>query len=381
MIGRYKSFFTRANVAYLGVGAVSVAGFVAAACNFDYKSFKSNLFELFRDVKRVVSPDDIKNRSEKSSRLQKLKDANEYVPRPDLEKSITSILNRTKADDTYVVLYGPKGCGKSLLVEKCINNRQGVVSVLVSSVFEKSAILEVLTRKIMGKGAPAATEEELQSALEGAEVNGILATLVFEIERSDNSDQIACVDAVRSLSKQFAQVCNCIIVLSEAKAIIVFGRDLQREKYILVPNLTVDQAKMFIRSRRGVNTVVDEEEEKMNKRLFDNVGTNPAMLLSFVNRQGASLDDFIQRQLDFAKKDLLAFPLQPILKALKIHPDGVDPAYFKNEKYEGINMSVPKAVGMAMSSNAVLYDIEEGRYKLMSQAHKVALRNYEPTCK
>jgi GTPase SAR1 family protein len=366
-----------------GTGALG-AGFGAAAyaCIIDYKSRKESVNELFGDVKRVVSPDDIKNRSEKPSRIQELEDANKYVPRPDLENSIMSILNRTEADDTYAVLYGPKGCGKSLLVEKCINNRQGVVSVLVSSVFEKSAILQVLTSKIMGKGAPAATEEELQSALKGAKVNGILATLVFEIERGDNSDQIACVDAVRSLSKQFAQVCNCIIVLSEAKAIMVFGRDLQREKYILVPNLTVDQAKMFIRSRRGVNTVVDEEEEeKVNKRLFDNVGTNPAMLLSFVNRQGASLDDFIQRRLDFAKQDLLAFPLQPILKALKIHPDGVEPAYFKNEKYEGINMSDPKAVGMAMGSNAVLYDIEEKRYKLMSQAHKVALRNYVPTCK
>jgi GTPase SAR1 family protein len=375
------TFFTRAaSLALTGAGFLFYGS--AAAYIFDYKSRKESVNELFGDVKRVVSPDDIKNRSEKPSRIQELEDAKKYIPRPDLEETIMSILEKKESDETYVVLYGPKGCGKSLLIEKCINNRKGVVSVLVSSVFEKSAILEVLASKIMGKGAPTATEEELQSALKGAKVDGRLATLVFEIERGDNLKQIECVEAVRSLSKQFAQVCNCIIVLSEAKAIMVFGRDPERERYILVPNLTVDQAKMFIKSRRGVNTVVDEEEEeeKVNKRLFDNVGTNPAMLLSFVNRQGGSPDDFIQQRLDFAKQDLLAFPLKPILKALKIHPDGVRPAHFKNEEYKGIDMSNPKAVGMAMGSNAILYDIKEVRYKLMSQAHKVALRNYEPIC-
>jgi hypothetical protein len=341
-----------------------------------YKSSKENAIEFVKDLKRVVSPDDIKNRSEKPFRIQKLEQANKYIRRPDLEETMMSILDRKEADDTYVVLYGSKGCGKSVLVEKCIMNRKGVVSVLVSSVFQKSAILQVMTSEIMGTGAPAATEEQLVAALDEAKVEGRLATVVFEIERGDSTDQIECVDAVRSLSKQFAQVCNCIIVLSEAKAIIVFGRDPAREKYILVPDLTVDQARMYIKARRGA--VVDEEEEEM-KRLFDNVGTNAAMLLSFVN-QGGSVDAFIQERLDTAAQDLVVIPLKPILKALKIHPDGVRPAYFKNQKYEGIDMSDPKAVGRAMGSNAVLYDIKEMRYKLMSQAHKVALRNYEPTC-
>jgi hypothetical protein len=289
------------------------------------RDYKENAIEFVKDLKRVVSPDDIKNRSEKPFRIQKLEQANKYIRRPDLEETMMSILDRKEADDTYVVLYGSKGCGKSLLVEKCIMNRKGVVSVLVSSVFQKSAILQVMTSEIMGTGARAATEKELVAALDEAKVEGRLATVVFEIERGDSTDQIECVDAVRSLSKQFAQVCNCIIVLSEAKAITVFGRDPEREKYILVPDLTVDQARMYIKARRGA--VVDEEKEEM-MRLFDNVGTNAAMLLSFVN-QGGSVDAFIQERLENAAQDLAVFPLKPILKALKIHPDGVRPAYFK----------------------------------------------------
>jgi hypothetical protein len=71
--------------------------------------------------------------------------------------------------------------------------------------------------------------------------------------------------------------------------------------------------------------------------------------------------------------------LQPILKALKKNPEGVSPEYFGKEEYKGIDLSNPVAVGTAMKgSNAILYDMEERRYKLISQAHKVALRSYEP---
>jgi hypothetical protein len=95
--------------------------------------------------------------------------------------------------------------------------------------------------------------------------------------------------------------------------------------------------------------------------------------------KGASVDAFIKKQLDEAEQDLVAFALQPILKALKEQPDGVSPKYFKKEEYKGIDMSVPEAVGKAMQgSHAVLYDMKEGRYKLISHAHKVALRTYDP---
>jgi hypothetical protein len=113
-------------------------------------------------------------------------------------------------------------------------------------------------------------------------------------------------------------------------------------------------------------------------RLFDSVGTNAAQLLNFVS-QGESVDEFIAKELGNAEQDLAAFSLKPILKALKEHPEGVSPEYFEKEKYEGVDLSNPVAVGTAMKgSNAILYDMEARRYKLISQAHQVALRSYEP---
>jgi hypothetical protein len=339
-----------------------------------YPAFQKSYETMSKDVKKVLSPDDIKRKSEKCENVKALEEEGKYVTRTDLEERITSILERTKPDDNYYVIYGPKGCGKSILMEKSIMDKKGVVKVLISSAFDKSTILQVMSDEINGKGSPAVTEEELLEALRNAKMDGRLPTVVFEIERGDGYEQTACITAVRSLSKIFAKTCICFIVLSEANAILVFGRDIDREVYILVPDLTVDQALEYIRASKLKDDAVSEKEMM---DLFDNVGTNPAMLLRFVNRGvSESVQQFIRKRQKKALQDLVVFPLKPILKALKENPEGVSPAYFKNEKFEGIDMSNPEKVGAAMSANALLYDIEAIRYQVMSPAHRIMLENY-----
>jgi hypothetical protein len=352
----------------LGGGGVAALGVLE-----NYKSSKENVAELGKDLAKILSPDDIKNSSVPPGRVQELEQRKRYVHRTGLEEQINAILSRDEANDHYFILYGSKGCGKSTLVEKCTTGKNGVVSVLVSSVFDKAAILKTMSTEIMGEHAPAVTEKKLVTALHDAKVGGRLATVVFEIERGEGAEQTACIRNVRSLSKMFAQVCNCIIILSEANAILVFGQDEARERYILVPDLSDTEALEYVRARKGGDVDV-----KDMMRLFDSVGTNAAKLLDFVSRDG-SVDEFIADKLGRARQDLVAFQLKPILKALKENPEGVSPEYFRNEEYKAIDLSSPVAVGTAMKgSNAILYDMEDRRYKLISQAHKVALRNYEP---
>ena len=45
-----------------------------------------------------------------------------------------------------------------------------------------------------------------------------------------------------------------------------------------------------------------------------------------------------------ARQELVAFQHQQILKALKDHPEGVHPEDFNKLKYEGVDLSNPKAV-------------------------------------
>ena len=208
-----------------------------------------------------------------------------------------------------------------------------------------------------------------------AKVDGRLPTLIFETERGKYAEQRSCIESVRSLCKQFAVCSNCIIILSETNAVLVFGQDPAREKIILVPELTQVQALEFIRARKGI--YVDEKEMM---HLFDNVGTNAAGLFSFLNKD-MSVDEFIAEKMESAKDDLIAFPFQPILKALKEHPEGVSPRYFNKEKCEGVDMSNAIAVGAFMKaaeSNVVYLDMNKKVYKLNSYALRVALRSYEP---
>ena len=298
-----------------------------------------------------------------------------YIHRPDLESKITSIVNREEPTKKYVVLYGPKGVGKSLLVDKCVDGKKGVVKVIISSVFLKSGILQALSSKILGKGSPAVTEEEMLDVLNYAKVDGRLPTLIFEIEQGKSDEQTACIDNVCSLCKQFAVCSNCIIILSETHAVLVFGKDVAREEIILVPELTQDEALDFVRTRKGVDVNATEMI-----RLFDNVGTNAADLEDFLNGV-ESVDEFIAYRIKLAKHDLEKFPFQPILKALKEHPEGVPPGFFKKEEYKGVDMTSEDAVGASMKAaqtNVVFYDMKELVYKLNSRALEVALRSYEP---
>jgi GTPase SAR1 family protein len=331
-------------------------------------NIKNNGGEMFKDARGILSPSDIQHSSTTSVEVRILEANNLYIHRPDLEKKIESIVNMRQTIKKYFVVYGPKGVGKSVLIDKCVDGKKGVVKVIVSS-----DILRVLSNEISGERAPTYNEEQMIDALYRAKVDGRLPTLIFEIE---GTEQKACIDNVRSLCKQFAVCSNCIIILSETNAVLVFGRDTAREEIILVPELTQGEALEFIRARRKG----DDVNEKEMMRLFDNVGTNAADLESFLNG-GMSVDEFIADGMATAKQDLVAFPFKSILKALKKHPEGVRPGYFKNEEYKGVDMSSPVKVGAAMKAsqtNVVFYDMKEKVYKLNSRALEVALRSYEP---
>ncbi len=114
--------------------------------------------------------------------------------------------------------------------------------------------------------------------------------------------------------------------------------------------------------------------------IFDSIGTSPVALIDLLSEiPTIPLHDYVEKVLSDADQDLVDFPLKPILSALKEHPEGVAPKYFKNQEYKGVDMSIPGAVAMVMnSSNAIIYRIELKKYQLMSTAHKTALKTFDP---
>jgi hypothetical protein len=215
----------------------------------------------------------------------------------------------------------------------------------------------------------------VQALAKGASA-GKLLTVIFEVERGGSHDQVIGIQAVRSLAKEFATVSNCIIVLSEANVVLELGRDSSREKLFFIDGFTEVEARDYLKRLKLRIT-----ESEINY-VFSKIGTSPGTLKRlcvYVQNKGYTVERFVKEVLSKADLELAAFPLQPILKALKEHPEGVSPKFFNKMKYEGVDLTDPQAVGKAMKrSNAIVYRIENGKYQLLSKAHETALQTYKP---
>lgn len=84
--------------------------------------------------------------------------------------------------------------GQSVLVDKCVDGKSGVVKVVISSVFDKSGILQVLSTEILGAAPATINEKEMVHALRDAKVEGKLPTIIFEIERGQSIEQNTCIE-------------------------------------------------------------------------------------------------------------------------------------------------------------------------------------------
>jgi len=297
-------------------------------------------------------------------------------PRLVKEKDISSILERTIADGRYFVVYGAKGAGKSLLVDHATKGHSGIIKEKVTSITTKGDIVKSLANQcgIANEITPV-IDDFVQALAKGASASKLL-TVIFEVERGGTPDQAIGIQAVRSLAKEFATVSNCIIILSEANAVLEFGRDNTREKFIFIDGFTEVEARDYLERRRLSIT------ESEITGVFARIGTSPAMLLDMnecVQNEGYTVERFVKEKLRIAHMELAAFPLKPILKALKEHPEGVSPDFFNNVECKGVDLSNPQAVGYAMKrSNAIVYRIENQKYQLLSKAHETALQAYEP---
>ncbi len=211
--------------------------------------------------------------------------------------------------------------------------------------------------------------------------SGSIPTIIFDVEhgaeRKKDAEFKSILQDVRSIAKEICEDCYCIIVVSEANAVFQFGLDTSREQFIFVDEMSFEETKEFL-VKRG--SKFDDEQVK---KIYDNIGGNPGTLKELQRKvkAGKSLDDSINAIIGFARVELGAFKLKPVLKAIKEHPEGVDPLTFRNQKYEGIDMSVPAKVGDAMKeTNAIVYRIDKDPpvYQALSTKHKTALKSYEP---
>ncbi len=305
-----------------------------------------------------------------------------FVHRPNIEEKIKNVLTGTDLScGAYTIVYGPKGIGKTELVDHTAIRMKGVVKVNVYSEKEKKEVIQAVIKNLVGEkeGNSNFYNLNVTALIEAATKCSVIPTIIFDVSHPDYCD------AVRSVSKDLAPYCRCIIVLSEPNAVLKFGRDM-RERFIYVDEMEREEAKQLLgkydeknKELKGgqVPTLTEAEMDYV----FTTIGTSPLCLIHLANSVSSnySVYDYVANFLQHAKQDLVSFPHKQILKALKDHPEGVAPKYFKNQENQGIDLSNPQEVGIAMkSSNAIVYRRERIKYMLLSTAHRTALKSYKP---
>ena len=183
----------------------------------------------------------------------------EYVPRRELEAALEAYLQQPSSK-AYLVVYGPRGAGKSTLVEHVLS-KSGAGIVVVTTGDAQSADLDTLVvntaleqRRVAQPGTyvPAeALKRQLHERLAQATQARRAAhpdephwrpTVVFDINKSGDSELIA---SVCTRAKQLAHdkvLCHVIIVLSSSFAVAAMPADRGRQKFLHVGSFSREEA-------------------------------------------------------------------------------------------------------------------------------------------
>jgi energy-coupling factor transporter ATP-binding protein EcfA2 len=195
----------------------------------------------------------------------KVDEFNRYVPRRELEAALEAYLQQRDSEaGAYLVVYGPRGAGKSTLVEHVLS-KSGAGIVVVKTGDAQSTDLDTLVvdkalkqRRAAQPGTyvPAeALKGQLYERLEQATQAHRAAhpdephwrpTVVFDIDKSGNSELIV---SVCGHAKQLAHdkgLCHAIIVLSSSFAVAALPADPERQEFVRVGTFSREEASAVL---------------------------------------------------------------------------------------------------------------------------------------
>ena len=297
-----------------------------------------------------------------------------YIDRKGLEEAVHLILQ--KKDFGYTVVYGPKGTGKTEVVEHCAEGLSGVVKLIVTSANTKDDLVSDILEQLADIEESNLKVQQLLRAVQRCEYK---PTIIFDVEMGHSEETVVnsdTIQSVRSLAKLLSKSCAVVIILPDTNAITEFGKDTDREEYLFVGELTHEDGKKFLQKRGAHFT------ERELDFVFTNIGTRVALLEKLVNQVPSqlTLEQFVKDELDEAEMQLKTFPHQAILQELKKHPDGVSVMQFEGIFHDGVHLADTKAVVKSMkNSSTIVYRIDLKEYQLKSTALRtVLLKTFKP---
>ena len=167
-----------------------------------------------------------------------------YVSRPMYEALIQKVYDSSEpfGYESYTVVVGPQGVGKSTLVKQQLNGRSGVLYYSISLADNQESILRkiLMTFGEMNEGTSYLDLDSLWPIFLGAadELGGRRITIVLDVDRYATSG------SVKYTAKKLARFANVIVIVSAVHSARVFGDD-SRQKFIWVDGMTHDEAARY----------------------------------------------------------------------------------------------------------------------------------------
>jgi hypothetical protein len=164
-----------------------------------------------------------------------------YVRREELEVLMEEAFS-AKSYGLYNIVHGPKGVGKSKLVDHVAMGKPAVIKISVISTNSQDDLIEQITTILLNRPEIL----DIESFIYAIEKCTCIPTFIFDVERGSQISPRRTLEAVKSLSKALAPFCRVIIILEEANAVLQFGNDTGHEKFIYVGETRRSEAKQLI---------------------------------------------------------------------------------------------------------------------------------------
>ena len=137
-----------------------------------------------------------------------------FVDRPILSAKIKKNLDSKMLTKELTIVYGAKGVGKSTIIDSVFQGRKGVLKIPVTSNTSKEEITRMIAQSTGTTTLNPANGDFVDAMRIGLGDDGIIPTIIFEIECGQGAEQWGGFQSAGSVAKEFSVACTVILVLS-----------------------------------------------------------------------------------------------------------------------------------------------------------------------
>jgi len=324
-----------------------------------------------------------------------------YVPREGLERRITAHVN--KRDPTnYLVICGPRGAGKSFIVNQVLAGRPKVAYVELTEKLNDTT--EFVRRKLGFESAEYFDIDSLFKPFKHC-IGSDKPVLVVEIEG------IIKPNTVRLQAQLIKSLCvvkgyaHGILVLSDPSTAFELNQDAARQRFMWIDSFDLNELNSYL-DKWKLLANPDEATSKLRKKLINEAGALPAAIYDVAHEaetaaamavallgndatqaarsaaKNAAERSVFEKYIDNKKRDacdeldnLLSQSNQKdkfikLIKALVDNPKGVRAAEVHFEPETAIQETEPNC------RRAITFNSESKVYQFYSKAHEAAAKTW-----